>query len=279
MRAAAGPDQAIAIIRKSGLDLTDPANEVALRVLVENSFAANKGPAALTAVDAALAKHGDLASLHELRGYTLGRLERMDEAKAEFDKARELDPKNAAATGALATLRGREGDRAGAIELYDSAAKLAEPPEPYSYLAAQLVLAAGDTAGAEARLREVARRDPGNAGARNDLAWLLAEKGADLDTALALAETAKRIDPSADVLDTLGWVHLKRGETQQAVQAFEQALKERPDSPSIGYHLGIALSQAGDKPRAREVFQAALATGAFPEAEAARRELAQLEGP
>jgi tetratricopeptide (TPR) repeat protein len=278
-RAAAGPDQAIAIIRKSGLDLTDPANEVALRALVENSFAAGKGPSALTAVDAALAKHGDLASLHELRGYTLGRLDRIDEAKAEFDKALELDPKNAAATGALATLKGRQGDRAGAIQLYDAAAKLTEPPEPYSYQAAQLVLAGGDTAGAEARLREVVRRDPGNVGARNDLAWLLAEKGTDLDAALALAEAAQRIDPSADVLDTLGWVHLKRGETQQAVQAFEQALKERPDSPSIGYHLGIALSQAGDKPRAREVFQAALATGAFPEAEAARRELAQLEGP
>lgn len=278
-RAAAGPAQAVAVIRKSGVDLTDPANEVALRALVENSFASDKGAAALTAVDAALAKHGDRASLHELRGYTLGRLERTDEAKAEFAKALDLDPKNAAATGALATLRGREGNRAGAIELYDAAAKLAEPPEPYSYLAAQLVLAAGDTAGAEARLREVVRRDPGNVGARNDLAWLLAEKGADLDAALALAEAAKRIDPSADVLDTLGWVHLKRGETQQAVNSFEQALEKRPDSPSIEYHLGIALNQAGDKPRARERFQAALATGAFPEAEAARRELAQLEGP
>ncbi len=278
-RAAAGPTQAITVIRKSGLDLTDPANEVVLRALVENSFAADKGAAALAAADAALAKHPDRASLHELRGYTLGRLERTDEAKAEFAKALELDPKNAAATGALATLRGRDGDRAGAIELYDAAAKLSEAPEPYSYLAAQLVLAAGDTASAETRLREVVRADPGNVGARNDLAWLLAEKGADLDAALALAETAKRLDPSADVLDTLGWVHLKRGETQQAVQSLEQALEKRPDSPSIGYHLGIALNQAGDKPRARERFQAALATGAFPEAEAARRELAQLEGP
>jgi tetratricopeptide (TPR) repeat protein len=278
-RAAKGPDAAIAVIRKSGLDLTDPANEVVLRALVENSFAAGKGASALTAVDAALAKHGDLASLHELRGYTLGRLDRIDEAKAEFEKALQLDANNAAATGALATLRGRQGDRAGAIELYDAAARLSEPPEPYSYQAAQLVLASGDAAGAEARLRELVRKDPGNVGARNDLAWLLAEKGADLDTALALAEAAKRIDASADVLDTLGWVHLKRGETQQAVQSFEQALERRPDSPSIGYHLGVALGQAGDKSRARETLQAALATGAFPEAEAARRELAQLEGP
>ena len=36
--------------------------------------------------------------------------------------------------------------------------------------------------------------------------------------------------------------------------------------------------QAGEEQRAREMFQAALAAGAFPEAEAARRELARLEG-
>jgi len=250
---------------------------VVLRALVENSFAADKSADALAAIDAAIAKHPDVGSLHELRGYALGRLERTDEAKAELTKALELDPKNAAANGALATLRGRAGDRAGAIELYDAAAKLSEPPEPYSYLAAQLVLAAGDSAGAEARLREVVRVDPGNVGARNDLAWLLAEKGADLDAALALAESAKRLDPSADVMDTLGWVHLKRGETQDAVQDFEQALAKRPDSPSIRYRLGMALTKAGDKARAREMLQAALATGAFPEAEAARRDLAQLE--
>lgn len=276
-RAASGPEKGIAVIRKSGLDLTDPANEVVLRALVENSFAAEKGADALAAVDAALAKHPDLASFRELRGYALGRLERKDEAKAEFAKALELDPKNAAATGALATLRGQAGDRAGAIELFDAAARLSEAPEPYSYLAAQLVLAGGDRAGAEARLRQVVRSDPGNAGARNDLAWLLAEKGEDLDAALGLAQAAQRLEPSADVLDTLGWVNLKRGETQEAVHAFEQALEKRPDSPSIRYRLGIALHQAGDEPRAREMLQAALATGGFPEADAARRELAQLE--
>ena len=277
-RAAAGPAQAIAVIRKSKLDLADPDNEVVLRALVENSFAADKGADALAAVDAALSKHPDRGSLHELRGYVLGRLDRSDEAKGEFANALELDPKNAEATGALATLRGRAGDRTGAIELYDAAAKLSEAPEPYSYLAAQLVLAVGDTAGAEARLRAVIRADPGNVGARNDLAWLLAEKGTDLESALALAQAARRLDPSADVLDTLGWVHLKRGETRQAVQTLEEALEKRPDSPSIRYRLGIALDEAGEEPRAREMFQAALAAGAFPEAEAARRELAQLEG-
>ena len=277
-RAALGPAAAIKTIGKSGLDLSDPANEIVLRAFVENSLADEHAKDALAAVDAAIAKNPESGSLHELRGYTLARLERMDEAKAEYAKALEIDPEDAEAMGALATLRAKEDDRAGAIELYDAAAKVAENPAPYSYLAAQLALATGDAAGAMLRLREVVRLDPGHVGARNDLAWLLAEEGQDLDTALALARAAERLDPTPDVLDTLGWVYLKRGENGEAVKAFERAVEKRPDSPSMRYRLGNALSQAGDKQRAREMFQTALATGAFPEAEAARRELAQLEG-
>jgi tetratricopeptide (TPR) repeat protein len=277
-RAAQGPAAAVGVIRASKLDLSDPANEVVLRAFVESSFADGHGPEALAAADAALAKHPEIGSLHELRAYALGRLTRNDEAKQEYAKALELDPKDAEAKAGLATLRAQGGDRDGAIALYDEAAALAENPAPYIYLAAQLALAKGDAAGAEQRLRRVVSADPGHVGSRNDLAWLLAEQGQELDAALALALAAERLDASPDVLDTLGWVYLKRGESAEAVKAFERAVEKRSDSPSMRYRLAIALTQAGDKQRAREMFQTALATGAFPEADDARRELAQLEG-
>jgi tetratricopeptide (TPR) repeat protein len=277
-RAEGGPERAIAVIRKGGLDLTDAANEVALRTLVDASLEAGQVEQALKAVDAALAKRPEQASLYELRGFAYAHADRIDEAKAAYAKALELDAKNAVATAALATLRAKAGDRAGAIQDYDAAAALTEDPAPYLYQAAQLALATGDPQGAERRLREVVRLDPGHVGARNDLAWLLAERGEDLDTAVELARAARRLDPSADVLDTLGWVHLKRGETGESVSALEQAVEKRSDSPSIRYRLGVALERSGDRQRAREMFQTALATGAFPEADAARRELAQLEG-
>jgi uncharacterized protein HemY len=137
----------------------------------------------------------------------------------------------------------------------------------------------GDKEGAAARLREIVRRDPGHAGARNDLAWLLAEEDEDLDLALSLAEAARRIDPSPDILDTLGYVYLKRGESTAAVAALEMAVEAKADSPSIRYRLATALDQAGDSQRAREMLQIALRSDAFPEAEAARRDLARLESP
>jgi Flp pilus assembly protein TadD len=125
-------------------------------------------------------------------------------------------------------------------------------------------------------LRAVVKRHPGIAGARNDLAWLLAEDGEDLDTALALAQQARNRNESPEVLDTLGWVHLKRGETEQAIEVLEQAVAGRSDSPSMRYHLGSALREAGQHARAKEMLEAALALGAFPEADQARAELARV---
>jgi len=139
------------------------------------------------------------------------------------------------------------------------------------------VLASGDRVGAKQRLEEVVRRDPGHAASRNDLAWLLAESNQDLDRALQLAEAAHKIDPRPEVTDTLGWVHLQRGELDLAVASFDEALKARPDSPSVRYHLGIALARQGEHQRAQATLQQALADGPFPEADAARSELAKLE--
>jgi Flp pilus assembly protein TadD len=129
-----------------------------------------------------------------------------------------------------------------------------------------------------ARLRQIVKRHPDVVGARNDLAFLLAESGSELDLALSLAESARERNPSPEVLDTLGFVRLARGEAPQAVETLELAVSGRPDSPTIRYHLGTALREAGDEGRAKEMLQAALDMGAFPEAEQARAELARL-GP
>jgi len=49
-----------------------------------------------------------------------------------------------------------------------------------------------------------------------------------------------------------------------------------PNSPSIRYRLASALQKAGDNERARSTFEQALALGDFPEAAAAREQLARL---
>jgi tetratricopeptide (TPR) repeat protein len=265
------------VIETAGIDLTDPANELALRSLGEDLVAQGKADAALRRVDAALAAQADRASLHELRGSVLARTGRTADAQTAYEKALALDAGSARALAGLGVLRSEAGDLAGAIDLLDRAAKAAPSDPTPAYQAAQLLLAAGRTDESEARLRAIASQGPAPAGARNDLAWILAEKGQDLDLALGLAQGAVGQQETASFLDTLGWVELKLGRTEAAITTFERALALSPRASSIRYRLGLALAKKGEQEKALAALREALADGPFAEAEAARQEIARLE--
>lgn len=278
-RAVKGPAASLAVLEGANLDLTNPANEAVLRAVVEDLLVMNAADRAVARVDAALSAHPESGSLAELRAAVLARTGKTAEARAAFEKAIAADPQSPRPLVGLATLEAAAGNASRAVELLDRAAPLGAPNDPARYLAAQLLIAQGKTADAEARLREVIEKSPTNNAARNDLAWLLASRGADLDTALSLAEQARRANATADVIDTLGFVKLKRGEATDAVPLFEEALTLRPKDPTIRYHLGLALLQAGDRERARDELRRAIENGPFADAEAARQELARLQQP
>jgi len=279
-KAASGPEAAILAIRQSGVDAAAPGHAHVLRALADYQLQVGRGKEALALVEEAVRRSPESADAHEVRGSVQARAGRVAEARASFERAIELDGKNAAAVGGLATLVANEGDAAGAIELFDRAAALAPGETAYTYAAAQLALASGSPTARE-RLEAVVGAAPGHAGARNDLAWLLADRGGDLDRALELAEEARSLDESAEMLDTLGWVYLKRSEAQKAVGVFEEALAADPGSPTLQYHLAMALKAAGDEERARDVVKQALQTpqDEFPDREAAGLLLAELERP
>lgn len=274
---ASGPDAAIRVIEASHIDLTDPAAESALRTLAEALVTSGKGARALERVDAAIAKHPDQPAFHAIRGAVLARGGRVDEARASYEKALALDPTSAAALSGLGTLAIAANDLPAALDLFSRAAKTSPDDAAIAYSIAQIVLAQGKQDEAVRQLREVLVLDPSHAAASNDLAWLLAAEGQQLDLALALAEQAQRLDPRPDFMDTLGWVRLQRGETDAAITSFEQAVAGKPKDPTLRYHLGLALARKGDRDRALATLREALGAGAFPDAEAARQEIARLE--
>jgi len=72
---------------------------------------------------------------------------------------------------------------------------------------------------------EVRNGDPTGI-ASNNLAWMLATQGRDLDRALDLAQSAHRKDPSSlEVLDTLGFIYLKRHQYSQAAAVLNDAAR------------------------------------------------------
>jgi tetratricopeptide (TPR) repeat protein len=275
-RTASGPEASQKVIASSKLDLADPANLEVLQQAVENLSLLGKTREALAAIDAAAKRTPESARLYELRGLVFARANDADAARGAFEKALAIDPKSAPAMAGLGTLRGKSGDFDGAIDLLTRADAIAPGDGSYAYSAAQIALAAGHRDDAIARLRQVVRHHPELPDACNDLAFLLAEDGKDLDLALSLAEQAKRRKPTPEVLDTLGFVHLQRGEAKEAVEVLQQAADADASSPSIRYRLGVALAKAGEADEARASFEAALAHGNFPEAEATRAELARL---
>jgi tetratricopeptide (TPR) repeat protein len=193
-----------------------------------------------------------------------------------FEAALEADPESGPALAGLGQLEQRAGRVEAALVLFERALA-AHPADPnYAYLVASAQLALGRTEEGASGLRVLLRRNPEHLAACNDLAWLLAERGEDLDLAAALANRAARLDPRPEVLDTLGWVRLRRGEIGPAITVLEKALEEQPEFSTAHYHLGLALVQRGDQEAARQAFRAALDAGPFPESEEARQELERL---
>jgi predicted Zn-dependent protease len=89
----------------------------------------------------------------------------------------------------------------------------------------------------------------------NNLAFLLADIGTDLDRALALAEAAQRSAPNnPGIADTVGWLYVKKGLNDSAIQIFTGLVKKYPDDPAIRYHYAVALLQKGQTAEAKAEF-------------------------
>ena len=117
----------------------------------------------------------------------------------------------------------------------------------------------GKTDAAIKRYEDVLALDSRAMMASNNLAWLLAERGQDLDRALQLAQTAVSVRPEEpQVLDTLGWVHYKRNQPQQAIPFFQQSVQKSPNNAEFHYHLGLAILKTGDNVKGRASLQRAL---------------------
>ena len=121
----------------------------------------------------------------------------------------------------------------------------------------------GKTAKAREQYELALRYDPSLGESKNNLAYLLAEAGEDLDRALKLAQEAKAAMPdSANAADTLGWVLYKRGVASAAVGYLREAVQVADkDDPAIGEirsHLSLAYEATGEVDKAIETLETAL---------------------
>jgi putative PEP-CTERM system TPR-repeat lipoprotein len=105
---------------------------------------------------------------------------------------------------------------------------------------------------AKAEFEKVVAKEPLNAVALNDLAWLYQRAGD--PSAKTLAERAYVIAPKLpQTADTLGWILVQQREAANALGLLEEASGGAPADLEIRYHFAVALSDTGHRSRARQL--------------------------
>ena len=142
----------------------------------------------------------------------------------------------------------RKGDAGAAVASLTRASELL-PDQPVVLGTLALVLdGSGKKEEAEQAYRGTLQLDPDNATAMNNLAFLLAERGEDLDQALGFARRARELMPEdPDMIDTAGWVQFKRKRTDEAIGLFADALGKDPGNEGYRQHLLLALEGTADR--------------------------------
>jgi tetratricopeptide (TPR) repeat protein len=116
--------------------------------------------------------------------------------------------------------------------------------------------------------------DDARAVAMNNVAYLLAEEGHDLDSALTYIQKARQLKPdNDDIADTMGWIYLKRTMNDDALTVFKDLVKRNPGRALFRYHLGAAQYQKHDFQAAKQNLQMALTLKPAKDDEAKIREL------
>jgi tetratricopeptide (TPR) repeat protein len=231
----------------------------ALSGLVDVDVARNQTDRAVQLLSEELKRNPEATTVRSALARLYYQSGRLDLALAEYRQLTSLNPKEPDFQMGTGSVLQAKGDFQGAIAAYRRASELA----PKSYVPPGVL---GSTLQFLGRKEEavVAYRDslrlrPDDAPVSNNLAFLLADMGKNLDEALELAQKAEKEDPSQpQYQDTLGWVYLKKGEAASALQIFQNLSRKSPENTTFGYHLGMALLEKGDSKGAIVALETAL---------------------
>jgi len=253
-----------------------PGDVLALEALNATYVARNSRPQGLAKVKEYAARAPQAAPVQTFLGRQLLANGDLKSARSSFLAAKSADPNSPQPDLALTQLDYQE-------RKYDDArARLqailsANPGQSTALLWLGIVeQALGDRQAAIDSYRKVLASNPDEPQACNNIAYLLAETGNNLDEALKYAQRAVELAPQAPAFsDTLGWILYRKGLYTSAVKYLEQA-SAHTQEVVWKYHLAMAYAKAGDRPHSQATLQAALKLNPdLPEAKLAQ----QVVGP
>ena len=153
-------------------------------------------------------------------------------------------------------LQGKSDD---ALAMYQKALTVAPNSTAVMGAIGNVYLAKNDLKAAQQSFEKANTLAPHDPMIQNNLAWVYAIQGQNLDQALSLATQAKQTAPDLPAInDTLGWIQYKKGNYVIAVGLLSEVVQKLPQSAEYHYHLGMALNGAGQKDKAKEELRKAL---------------------
>jgi tetratricopeptide (TPR) repeat protein len=187
------------------------------------------------------------------------RAERYDDAIKMYNGLLEKEPKNADLHFKLAETLRRKGDVNQAIDNFRKCGQESTSATICLVQMALLLDAIGKRDQAKPVYEQILKIQPDQPVALNNLAFIKAEEGVDLDQALTMAQRARQKNPASDdIADTLGWIYIKKSLSEEAVRIFRDLVQKEPKNPNFHYHYGMALAQKGDKISAKKELEQAL---------------------
>ena len=198
-----------------------------------------------------------------------------DEAIAMLRDIVAKAPANPGLANALGTILMQAGKNEEALKVYRGLLERFPNNEEVQRIAHSVIsviyINMGDYPKGEAELEILLERLPDDAGVNNDLGYLYAEQGKNLEKAEAMIRKAVQGDPENHAyLDSLGWVLFKRGKLKEAIEPLTKAVKLLSESTAVDAtiheHLGDVYFQLKDFEKSREAWKAAekAATKAVP---------------
>ena len=183
------------------------------------------------------------------------------EAVKDYLKALEKDPKRGLSSQLLFEeyVREKRFDEAG--KMLDE--RIQQNPSNSGAISARgnLYLMQGKTDDAIKDFQKAVQLDPNQDIAANNLAYLLADQGRDLDNALKYAQGVRsRHSEDPNAADTLGWVYYKVGRLILARDAVQFAVSKQPNNPLFEYHLGAIYKANNQRAEAEAALKKALAS-------------------
>lgn len=216
--------------------------------------------AGLAMLDKGLSRLSEDPKLMYFKVPMLQRAKRYDEALALCDKLDTINEglKDMAGNLRVGVLLNQKKYAEAEAILQEMIAR--EPEEPdHAYYLAGLYGDQGDEAKAEKALRDLLARFPRHTSVCNDLGYLLADRGVELDDAERMIRIAVQETPSAGAyLDSLAWVLYKRNRMDEALEYIQRSMRMESNADPVMFdHQGDILVRLNRLDEARQAYQKA----------------------